>query len=118
MGKQGRGEGGKGERGGEGWKDVKEKDETRLSQGGGKEIGKGLEGLYIICTIPRVPYSVCTSSELAPPLPLPQASVSPLLGTKGGTTLACGRGAGGANSDDWRESLALCLFCREGGGKQ
>jgi hypothetical protein len=29
----------------------------------------------------------------------------------GGATLACGWGGGGANSDDWRESLALCLLC-------
>ncbi len=30
-----------------------------------------------------------------------------------GATLACFRmmGAGGANSDDWRESLALCILC-------
>jgi hypothetical protein len=38
----------------------------------------------------------------------------PPLGTKGGggATLACGgEGARGANSDDWRGSLALCLLC-------
>jgi hypothetical protein len=47
IGKQGRGEGGKG------GKDVKEKDETRVSEGAGKETRKGVEGLYI--SIPRVP---------------------------------------------------------------
>jgi hypothetical protein len=44
-------------------------------------------------------------------LPLPtllQVSVSP--GTKGEATLACGRGGGGANSDNWRESPALCIL--------
>ncbi len=39
--------------------------------------------------------------------PLQQASVSPPLEPKGGATLACGEGAGGANSDDSRESLTL-----------
>jgi hypothetical protein len=44
-----------------------------------------------------------------PPLPLPQASVS-LSGTKGGGTHSHA-GKGGPNSDDWRNSLGLCLFC-------
>ena len=60
-----------------------------------------------------------------PPPPLPQASVSP-PGTKGGggQHLLVGEGAGGAHSDDWRESLALygvCILCgtgsREGRGR-
>jgi hypothetical protein len=48
------------------------------------------------------------------PPPLPSACVSPpLFGTKGGgggQHSNAGEG-GGANSDDWRESLALCLLC-------
>jgi hypothetical protein len=44
------------------------------------------------------------------PPPLLQASVSP-PGTKGGDTLTCGLSGWGPNSDDWRESLALCLLC-------
>ncbi len=49
------------------------------------------------------------SSELGPPTNLPQqASVSPSLDPKGGATLACG--PGGPNSDDWTESLALCIL--------
>jgi hypothetical protein len=53
------------------------------------------------------------SSELAPPSPLPQGSVSHPLEPKGGGggqhSLA-GEGVGGAYSNDWRESLALCLL--------
>ncbi len=42
------------------------------------------------------------SFKLAPPPP----------GIKGGGQQSlAGEGAGGANSDDWRESLALCLLC-------
>jgi hypothetical protein len=51
-----------------------------------------------------------------PPPPLPQASVSPLE-PKGGQHLLVGEGAGGAHSDDWRESLALygvCILCGRG----
>jgi hypothetical protein len=42
--------------------------------------------------------------------PLLQACVSP-PGTKGGDPLTCGLSGWGPNSDDWRESLALCLLC-------
>jgi hypothetical protein len=43
-----------------------------------------------------------------PPLLSPQASVSPTWNQRGGeATLACGWG--GANSDDWRESLTLSI---------
>jgi hypothetical protein len=31
--------------------------------------------------------------------------------TRGGATLPGGEGAWGAYSDDWRESLALCILC-------
>jgi hypothetical protein len=34
----------------------------------------------------------------------------PPPGTKGGATLACGWRGGGTNSDDRRESLALCTL--------
>jgi hypothetical protein len=66
-----------------------------------------LERLY--CTLStRVSVS---SSELVPPAPFPQASVSspPPPGTtgEGDNNRLRGEGAGGANSDDWRESLAL-----------
>ncbi len=37
--------------------------------------------------------------------------VFPPLDPKGGATLACGGGGGGLNSDDWTESLALCILC-------
>ncbi len=51
------------------------------------------------------------SSELAGSLcPLSCKWVCPPPGTKGEATLACGRGGGGANSDDLRESLALCIL--------
>ncbi len=46
------------------------------------------------------------SFEFAPPAPLPLAP--PPLGTGGGNTCLLVKGAGGANSNDWRESLALC----------
>ncbi len=52
------------------------------------------------------------SSEMDPPTPLSLASVSPPLGTKVGLgqhSLA-EEGTEGANSDDWRESLALCII--------
>jgi hypothetical protein len=52
------------------------------------------------------------SSELGPPSPPPQASVSPSLDPKGGGgqhSLA-GEGVGGPNSEHWTESLALCAL--------
>ncbi len=48
------------------------------------------------------------SSELAPP-PLSRRQCVPPLDPKGGNTRMRIRGLGGANSDDWRESLALCI---------
>ncbi len=48
-----------------------------------------------------------SSSELATPAPSPASECVP-PGTKGGGQHSLvGKGAGGANSDDWRESLAL-----------
>jgi hypothetical protein len=46
------------------------------------------------------------SSELAPPTPS-----CPPLGTNGGQQSLAGEMAGGADSDDWRESLAICRLC-------
>ncbi len=66
-------------------------------------------------TGPRVPQCLFLRPNCLPPPPLPPANVSlpPPLETNGGATLAGeGReGAGEANSDDWRESLALCILC-------
>jgi hypothetical protein len=50
------------------------------------------------------------SSELAPPTPSPASECVP-PGTKGGATLACGLGGRGEPSDDWTQSLAICLLC-------
>jgi hypothetical protein len=54
--------------------------------------------------------SVCPLSELAPSSPSPASECVPPWNQRGGHSLA-GEGAGGANSDDWREGLALCLLC-------
>ncbi len=114
IGKQGRGkEGGGGGGGSEEGKDVKENDETRVSERGGKEIEKGVEGLYIILYLEY--QSVCPFVRIGSPSLFSRKRVCPPLGTKRGATFACGRGARGANLDDWRESLALCLLCGEGG---
>ncbi len=68
------------------------------------------------------------SSELGPPTPLPQKSVSPPRNQSGGkhspageggaggpnstvTKASAGEEVGGPNSEDWRKSLALCLLC-------
>jgi hypothetical protein len=49
------------------------------------------------------------------PTPLPQASVSspapPESKVGGSNTRLRGERVGGPNSDDWRESLSLCLLC-------
>jgi hypothetical protein len=45
--------------------------------------------------------------------PLSRKQVCPSL-RPGGNTCLQGEGAGGANSDDWRESLALFLLCGAG----
>ncbi len=52
------------------------------------------------------------SSELGQPTPSPASECVP-PGIKEGcnTRLREGEGVGGPNSDDWRESLALCLLC-------
>jgi hypothetical protein len=61
-----------------------------------------VEGLY--CTIPKVPECLSLRPNWFPPL-------FPPSWTKGEATLACGRGGGKANSDELKESLALCLLC-------
>jgi hypothetical protein len=55
-------------------------------------------------------FFICSPILGPHPPPLLQASVSP-PGTKGGDTLTCGLSGWGPNSDDWRESLALCQLC-------
>ncbi len=62
------------------------------------------EGTY--CTLWYSSF-VCTLC----PSPSPaRVCVCTPLGTQSGATLACWRGGGGASSDDWIESLALCLL--------
>ncbi len=54
-----------------------------------------------------------SSSESAPPAPSPPSECVPPLESKGGGeqhSLA-GEGAGEHHSDDWRESMALCILC-------
>jgi hypothetical protein len=60
-------------------------------------------------TITRVQEYLSLRPNCLPPLGLLQASVCP---PPNGEQLNLeGEGAGGANSDDWRESLALCILC-------
>jgi hypothetical protein len=54
------------------------------------------------------------SSDLGPPTPSPLVSVSPPLDQKGEEQYSlAGEGVGGPNSDDWKESLALCIVYTE-----
>ncbi len=69
---------------------------------------KRLKHRGIILHIPRSTKVSVTLSELAPPAPLTQASVSPPWNPGGGGGNTRLRGGGG-QVDDWRESLALCL---------
>ncbi len=58
--------------------------------------------------------SVCPFVRIASPRPLSRKRVcppSPETNAGGGQHLLAGKGARGANLDDWRESLALCLLC-------
>ncbi len=54
--------------------------------------------------------------ELAPPPPSPARECvgPPLVPKGGGQHSLAGEGAGGANSDDWREILAFCILCGTG----
>ncbi len=51
------------------------------------------------------------SSELAPPAPFPPQRVCPHPLNQGAGGQHSLRVRGGANPDDWREILALCLLC-------
>ncbi len=80
----------------------------------GSFCGRGLplEGLYF-SIVYLEHQSVCPiggiGSQNAPPLPL--ASVSPPLVQGGGRQQSlAGEGGGGPSSDDWIESLALCIL--------
>jgi hypothetical protein len=59
-----------------------------------------------------VPECLFLRRNLVPPTPPPQASVSPPLELKGGGEEHSlpGEGLRGPNSDDWKESLALCIL--------
>ncbi len=54
--------------------------------------------------------TVCSNVRIGSLLPLFRKRVRPPRGTIGGQHSLASDGAGGANSDDWRESLALCLY--------
>jgi hypothetical protein len=52
---------------------------------------------------------------MIPPTPLPRKRAClPPLDPKGGATLIC-EGVGGPTSDNWSESLALCILCEAHG---
>ncbi len=53
--------------------------------------------------------SVCSFVRIGSPAP--SSSVTPPPGTRGGHHSLAGEEVGGANSDNRRESLALCLLC-------
>ncbi len=55
--------------------------------------------------------SVCRFVRIGSHAPLPPVSVLPPWNQRGGQHSLGGEGAGGANSDDWRESPALCSLC-------
>jgi hypothetical protein len=62
--------------------------------------------------MPRVPQCLSPRpSEMGPPPPLPQASMSPPEPKEGGhIRLRVREWGGGPNSDDWRKSQELCLL--------
>jgi hypothetical protein len=61
-------------------------------------------------TISRVPQCLSHRPNWVRRPPLPQASVPPPEQKRGGgNTRLRGGGVGGPDSDDWRESLALCV---------
>jgi hypothetical protein len=57
--------------------------------------------------------SVCLFVRFGSPFPLSRKQVYPPLGTKGEQHSLAGEGAGGTNSDNWKENLALCLLCAD-----
>ncbi len=66
-----------------------------------------IEGLYY-----TEYHSVCPLVRFGSVHHLSSKLVCTTPGTKGGQRSPAGEGVGGPNSDDWRESLALCLRCR------
>jgi hypothetical protein len=72
---------------------------------------------YTICTadysMHGVPECLSLRRNLVPPSPPSQASVPPSLDPKGGgsNTRLRVKGVGGPSSDEWTESLALCILC-------
>ncbi len=65
--------------------------------------------IHTVQYLPRVPQCLSVpSSELGPPIPSPPSESTSTWNRGGGrNTLACGWGS--PNSDDWRDSLVLCL---------
>jgi hypothetical protein len=58
--------------------------------------------------------SICPFVRIGSPRPLSRQRVCPPPQNQrvgGGQHSLAGEGAGGADSDDWRESLALCILC-------
>jgi len=72
-----------------------------------KEIGKTALQPQKVYTIPRVP--LCLSPHPNWVRPSRERVCAP--GTQGGQHMPSDEGVGGPNSDEWRESLALCLLC-------
>ncbi len=69
-----------------------------------------VEGSYVV----YIEYqSVCPFVGIESPNSIPRKRVWLPPGPKGGggTSSLAGEGVGGLNSDDWTESLALCLLC-------
>ncbi len=76
-------------------------------RGGGRR--RGITGIVY-----QVYQTVCSIVRIWSPLPpTTEVSTSPLLDTKkgGGSNTLAGEGVWGPKSDDWVESLALCILC-------
>jgi hypothetical protein len=58
--------------------------------------------------IHKVPECLFLRRNWKPPTPSP---ASECMDPKGEQHLLAGEGVGGPNSDDWTESLALCILC-------
>jgi hypothetical protein len=65
----------------------------------------------IILHITRVPECPSLRPNWFLLSPLLQASVPPPLEPKGGQHSLAFEGVGGTNSDEWTESMALCVLC-------
>jgi hypothetical protein len=55
--------------------------------------------------------NVCPFVRIGSPASSPTSECAPPRNQKRGNTGLAGEGSGGASSDDWRGSLALCLLC-------